>query len=294
MAMGDTVGVVGVFVRTAGSSDAIGLGGSFTNDGGVAIDFFFRAEDGIRDADVTGVQTCALPISQLSTKQVFSPIQVGAPNPEALLAKIIGKALLPQRHQNRLQPFEIALQLAQADLKAITQMLTATQLLPMPADPQQAQIFRLQLAPVRLRLIGQIDTEPLGGDGTLVFHAAIAHIHLTHTRQTGNPPGDVLGVEIGFLKLQKDVLTTAIRLEAQHLVDLKVFHLLPKPGTAIRLRPGPHGFQAQTHCSAPTLASRQTVWQAIPSPRPVKPSFSVVLALTLTCSSSTCRSCARF
>src|SRR5215813_11484933 len=27
--------------------------------------FFFQAEDGIRDADVTGVQTCALPISGL-------------------------------------------------------------------------------------------------------------------------------------------------------------------------------------------------------------------------------------
>mgnify|MGYP007026200031 CR=1 FL=1 len=27
--------------------------------------FFFQAEDGIRDYDVTGVQTCALPISQL-------------------------------------------------------------------------------------------------------------------------------------------------------------------------------------------------------------------------------------
>src|SRR5690554_7388139 len=27
-----------------------------------AVDFFFQAEDGIRDADVTGVQTCALPI----------------------------------------------------------------------------------------------------------------------------------------------------------------------------------------------------------------------------------------
>src|SRR3989442_804611 len=26
------------------------------------LDFFFQAEDGIRDADVTGVQTCALPI----------------------------------------------------------------------------------------------------------------------------------------------------------------------------------------------------------------------------------------
>src|SRR3989442_6485680 len=29
----------------------------------VGVLFFFQAEDGIRDADVTGVQTCALPIS---------------------------------------------------------------------------------------------------------------------------------------------------------------------------------------------------------------------------------------
>src|SRR2546425_3810464 len=31
--------------------------------GGVAVVFFFQAEDGIRDKLVTGVQTCALPIS---------------------------------------------------------------------------------------------------------------------------------------------------------------------------------------------------------------------------------------
>src|SRR3989442_10571690 len=34
--------------------------------------FFFQAEDGIRDADVTGVQTCALPISL--TKRVPKPL----------------------------------------------------------------------------------------------------------------------------------------------------------------------------------------------------------------------------
>src|SRR5207245_6001827 len=28
--------------------------------------FFFQAEDGIRDATVTGVQTCALPISEIN------------------------------------------------------------------------------------------------------------------------------------------------------------------------------------------------------------------------------------
>src|SRR5437773_4764625 len=33
--------------------------------------FFFQAEDGIRDRDVTGVQTCALPIST-TTRFLFS------------------------------------------------------------------------------------------------------------------------------------------------------------------------------------------------------------------------------
>src|SRR5207245_8724553 len=35
--------------------------------------FFFQAEDGIRDATVTGVQTCALPISEYSARTDPSP-----------------------------------------------------------------------------------------------------------------------------------------------------------------------------------------------------------------------------
>src|SRR5690554_7159395 len=35
---------------------------SFRATIGLKFNFFFQAEDGIRDADVTGVQTCALPI----------------------------------------------------------------------------------------------------------------------------------------------------------------------------------------------------------------------------------------
>ena len=34
--------------------------------------FFFQAEDGIRDADVTGVQTCALPILLLDRPRMES------------------------------------------------------------------------------------------------------------------------------------------------------------------------------------------------------------------------------
>ena len=37
-------------------------GGGVGGGGGWGCFFFFQAEDGIRDYDVTGVQTCALPI----------------------------------------------------------------------------------------------------------------------------------------------------------------------------------------------------------------------------------------
>src|SRR3989442_11903696 len=39
--------------------------------------FFFQAEDGIRDADVTGVQTCALPISWRSSCAFHGPLTGG-------------------------------------------------------------------------------------------------------------------------------------------------------------------------------------------------------------------------
>ena len=41
----------------------VGGGGWGGGGGGVFFFFFFQAEDGIRDTSVTGVQTCALPIS---------------------------------------------------------------------------------------------------------------------------------------------------------------------------------------------------------------------------------------
>src|SRR5436189_4887231 len=39
--------------------------------------FFFQAEDGIRDTSVTGVQTCALPISRMIRRSVSSWLSPG-------------------------------------------------------------------------------------------------------------------------------------------------------------------------------------------------------------------------
>src|SRR6266540_6286979 len=57
--------------------------------------FFFHAEDGIRDRDVTGVQTCALPISHISSTATTPPAK--APwRPEHVLPPAI-PSRLPRR-----------------------------------------------------------------------------------------------------------------------------------------------------------------------------------------------------
>src|SRR5687767_15391289 len=52
-----------------------------SSDARAALRFFFQAEDGIRDKLVTGVQTCALPIFEISSLGVDSPaaaVELGA------------------------------------------------------------------------------------------------------------------------------------------------------------------------------------------------------------------------
>src|SRR5437762_8796808 len=51
--------------------------------------FFFQAEDGIRDTSVTGVQTCALPISPSREKyNHFSFIDLVGPNPGGIPGRL--------------------------------------------------------------------------------------------------------------------------------------------------------------------------------------------------------------
>src|SRR5256886_10289751 len=53
---------------------------------------FFQAEDGIRDLTVTGVQTCALPICQVSG-DYFDYIQVDAERLGVAIADVSGKGV---------------------------------------------------------------------------------------------------------------------------------------------------------------------------------------------------------
>src|SRR5690554_7143027 len=57
--------------------------------------FFFQAEDGIRDADVTGVQTCALPIYEASTVSYT----YAKPNNEKINVFLFSSLFLPTNYE---------------------------------------------------------------------------------------------------------------------------------------------------------------------------------------------------
>src|SRR5207244_10323321 len=69
--------------------------------------FFFQAEDGIRDDLVTGVQTCALPISDiLGSYFTFELTQLAGKDAEIVLegevgAENVGAGLLDREHDGR-------------------------------------------------------------------------------------------------------------------------------------------------------------------------------------------------
>src|SRR5260370_5997476 len=60
--------------------------------------FFFQAEDGIRDSSVTGVQTCALPISE-------PVVSVGVPLPFAVSLTTVVAEVLASEPNVWLKPF---------------------------------------------------------------------------------------------------------------------------------------------------------------------------------------------
>src|SRR5436305_6711705 len=65
--------------------------------------FFFQAEDGIRDADVTGVQTCALPIYPACRRPPPGPSGSARPPAAACWAPLPTGPLAPDRRRLSLQ-----------------------------------------------------------------------------------------------------------------------------------------------------------------------------------------------
>src|SRR5699024_11482987 len=64
--------------------------------------FFFQAEDGIRDRNVTGVQTCALPISPFyrSYPQEVRPRPILLGRGGSFMSLVLGRSPIPPRRRS--------------------------------------------------------------------------------------------------------------------------------------------------------------------------------------------------
>src|SRR5690349_23422443 len=99
--------------------------------GFVAGVFFFQAEDGIRDLYVTGVQTCALPISWTKCKSAITSIPSGFSSRacpmgvrSVMKSALPGLSVLVDRKSTRLNSSHVEISYAVFCLKKKKQMNT--------------------------------------------------------------------------------------------------------------------------------------------------------------------------
>src|SRR5699024_11765737 len=76
---------------------------------------FFQAEDGIRDRNVTGVQTCALPIYKAASKPPLKPVQKDVLCPALKGNKLISTLLELKRPKSTIKAIGIALRIVMTD-----------------------------------------------------------------------------------------------------------------------------------------------------------------------------------
>ena len=185
--------------------------------------------------------------------------------------------------QGALQGLAVGVQLAQHDLEAVTAVGAPVQLAPVTARLQRDQARRP--GEVRVRFAGQMQAEPLAGHGAAVLETAVAHGKTVDAGLFGQPQGHVLGVPVGFFDLQPEVLALAFRDHVHDLGDAEILEAGAQQrfteGAAVgggRGRQRRRQVGVAAHWSS--WVSSTTACTAMPSPRPVNPSRSVVVAFT--------------
>ena len=137
----------------------------------------------------------------------------------------------------------------------------------------------------RVRFAGQVQAEPLTGHGAAVLETAVAHRKAVDAGLFRQPQGHILGVPVGFLDLQPEVLALAFRDHVHDLGDAEILEAGAQQrfteGAAVgggRGRQRRRQVGVAAHWSS--WVSSTTACTAMPSPRPVNPSRSVVVAFT--------------
>src|SRR5699024_11634199 len=83
------------------------------------VSFFFQAEDGIRDRNVTGVQTCALPILEKELQRLAKDIEKAEKNIAGLKGKLSNENFVSRAPENVVNAEREKLQKAESLLQQL-------------------------------------------------------------------------------------------------------------------------------------------------------------------------------
>ncbi len=158
-------------------------------------------------------------------------------------------------------------------------MCTTLQLALMPGALEDRQAFVLGGGKIRVGLARQMQAEPLASQCLAVLQSRVADHLQRHASGAGDAFGSFLGVQVALFHPQPEVFALAGQRNVEHLIDLKILRdrLQHRAAARLAMRQG-----TEQLVFGHARTSKAMACTAIPSSRPVKPSFSVVVAFTLT------------
>src|SRR6185312_13709448 len=208
-------------------------------------------------------------------------LDVGSAAAEALLAEVVRQAVGLDGLETWQEIIHGTTQLAQHQTETISFQRPGLELAAMPRRLEHLDAAGRERRPVRLGFAIQVQGEVLDRHRMPLLEAGIAHLASRDAgvaRQLLRYP---MGVGFALLYQQHHMGTFPVCLETQHLFHPEVFRHRTDAGSESHGTIGPGPIGQLIH----QISSRSaTACAAMPSPRPIWPRPSLVVAFTLTCS----------
>src|SRR5690606_38941947 len=166
---------------------------------------------------------------------------------------------------------------------AVGAVSAAPQLATVALDTQEAQRGIVPALPVGTA-VKQMQTKPLPRDCDFVLQAGITHIALTQPGKAREPLRGIGSVEVFLFDPKPAMFAATVGLEAHHFFDKKIRRRGAQHGGDRRLAISarPVGQRRLYGGHAVIRSSNTTAYAANPSSRPTNPSFTGVVAPTMT------------
>lgn len=142
--------------------------------------------------------------------------------PKALDAKVVGRTEFAQLAQPVFGRGPISAHITQADPELIGAVHSALEFARMARGCKHAHALHRHRRPIRILAPRQVHAERLPGQRVPILEARETHGHGRNTGKARNLLRHPFGVRAAFFDGEQCMLATAIRSEAEHLINLEI------------------------------------------------------------------------